>query len=63
MAQKLLQYYEFVKKEAGFEGQMRLALKTTISSVKAATEPDSPENIAKFRAAAKEVTGKEPPTF
>lgn len=63
MGQKLLQYYEFVKKEAGFDGQMRLAMRTLIPSTKAAAEPDSPENIAKFRAAVKEVTGKEPPVL
>jgi hypothetical protein len=63
MAQKLLQYYEFVKKEAGFDGQMRLAMRTMIASTKASAEPDSPENIAKFRAAIKELTGKEAPVL
>lgn len=63
MGQKLLQYYEFVKKEAGFDGQMRLAMRTMISSTKAGAEPDSPENVAKFRTAVKEVTGKEAPVL
>jgi hypothetical protein len=63
MAQKLLQYFEFVKKEAGFDGQMRLAMRTLIPSSKAGAAPDSPENIAKFRSAVKEVTGKEAPAL
>lgn len=63
MAEKLVKYYEFVAREAGHDGRMRLAMKTLISSVKAGAEPDSPENIAKFKAAIKEITGTEAPTL
>ncbi len=63
MAQILLQYYDFVKKEAGFDGQMRLAMRTMIPSSKAGSAPDSPENLAKFRIAIKEVTGKDAPSI
>lgn len=63
MGKILTQYYDFVKKEGGFDGQMRLAMRTTIPSTKAGSEPDSPENLAKFRAAIKEITGKEAPAL
>jgi hypothetical protein len=59
MAQKLLRFYELIKADGGVQGQMRLAMKTAISGTKAATEPDSPENFAKFKTAYKEITGKD----
>lgn len=59
MGQKLQQIYDLAKSEGGVQMQMRLAMKTGISGPKAATEPDSPENIAKFKAAFKEITGKD----
>jgi hypothetical protein len=37
-----------VAAEFGFEGRMKLALLTTISSSKAGAEPDTPANIQKF---------------
>lgn len=61
MGQKLLQFYELIKVEKGIEGQMRLAMKTGCPSPKAAAMPDSPEIIAKFKAAFKEITGKDAP--
>lgn len=61
MGQKLLKFYELVKTEGGLQLQMRLAMKTGLPSTKASTEPDSPENIAKFKAAFKEITGKDAP--
>ena len=61
MGQKLTKFYDLMKAEQGLQGQMRLAMKTACSSQKAATEPDSPENIAKFKAAFKEITGKDAP--
>ena len=51
MATKLLQYYEQAKEIGGIKAQMRMAMITNISSTKAASEPDSPENIAKFEKA------------
>lgn len=61
MGKKLEQYYELVKAEGGLQAQMRLAMKTGISGPKAVTEPDSPENIAKFKAVFKEIIGKDAP--
>lgn len=61
MAQKLNQFYELIKAHGGIQSQMRLAMKTGLASAKAATEPDSPENLAKFKAAFKEITGKDAP--
>ena len=40
---------------------MRLAMMTSIPSTKAATEPDTPENVEKFKKAIKEITGKDAP--
>ncbi|OGS36910.1 MAG: hypothetical protein A2293_13480 [Elusimicrobia bacterium RIFOXYB2_FULL_49_7] len=51
MGQKLLNYYETAKAKGSIKAQMRLAMITAISSAKAASEPDSPENIQKFEAA------------
>lgn len=51
MGAQLVGFYEKVAKEFGFEGRMKLALLTTISSTKAEAEPDSPENIKKFEEA------------
>jgi hypothetical protein len=51
MGAQLLNYYEKVASEFGFEGRMKLALLTTISSSKAEAEPDTPANIQKFEAA------------
>ncbi len=61
MAARLLKLYEAAKAEGGLQMQMRLAMITSIPSTKAADMPDSPELIAKFRSAFKEVTGKEAP--
>jgi hypothetical protein len=51
MGARLVYYYEKVAAEFGFEGRMKLALLTTISSSKAEAEPDTPANIQKFEAA------------
>lgn len=61
MGQKLLKFYDLAKAEGGAMAQMRLAMKTTIPSTKAAEAPDSPENLAKFKSAFREVTGKDAP--
>ena len=61
MGQKLLKFYELIKADGGMQSQMRLAMKTGLASTKADAEPDSPENIAKFKAAFKEITGKDAP--
>jgi len=59
MGQKLTNYYEAIKAEAGFQAQMRLALRTGVSSAKAASIPDSQETLEKFKTAFKEISGKD----
>lgn len=48
MGARLLEFYEKTGKEFGYEGRMKLALLTAISSAKAEKEADSPANIQKF---------------
>ena len=61
MGQKLTAVYDAIKAEGGMQLQMRLAMMTGLASAKAAEAPDSPENIEKFKAAFKEITGKDAP--
>ncbi len=61
MGQTLLAFYEAIKKEGGTQMEMRLAMKTGIPSAKAGAEADSPNNIQKFKAAYKEIAGKDAP--
>ena len=55
MAARLLDYFEQIKKEHGNVGRMKLAMLTQISSARAGTEADSPENIQKFEEALAQV--------
>ena len=61
MANKLIQMYDYAAKEGGATAKFRLAMMTCIPSAKAATEPDSPANIQKFKIAIKQITGKDIP--
>ncbi len=61
MGQKLEKLYAFVEQNGGLQARMRLAMMTGISSQKAAEAEDSADNVAKFQAAIKEVTGKDAP--
>jgi hypothetical protein len=61
MGKKLMKFYELIKLEAGIQGQMRMAMKTALSSIQAEKAPDSPENIQKFKSVYKELTGKDAP--
>jgi hypothetical protein len=61
MAAKLMQYYALAEQHGGLPVKMRLAMKTGVPSDKANTAPDSPENLAKFYAAAKELIGPDVP--
>ncbi len=63
MGAKLLQYYALADQRGGLPVKMRLALKTSVPSDKAASEPDSPENLAKFYQAAKEIIGPDIPQY
>jgi hypothetical protein len=48
MAAKLTSYYDVIGKELGFQGRMKLAMLTKISSTDAQSAPDSPANIQLF---------------
>jgi hypothetical protein len=61
MGKQLLAYYDFVEDEKGLLGKMTLATRTKIPSSKAASVPDDPDVLQRFRAAVREITGKEPP--
>jgi len=63
MAEKMLKYYKHVGNINGLAGKMKLAQITKIPSTKAAMAPDSPQNIAAFKKAVQEVTGKPTPSF
>ena len=62
MADKLLKLYKFVQDEGGAIAKVRLAMATKLPSNKAATEPDSKENIALLSKAIKEILGKDAPS-
>ena len=51
MAAKLTEFYAQATKQYGIMGRMKLAMLTKISSEKAGTEPDSPQNIKLFEQA------------
>ena len=61
MGQKLLDIYEAIKKDGDLSAQMRLAMKTGMSSLKAKDAPDTSEILKIFAAAYKEITGKNCP--
>ncbi len=51
MGQKLVSYFEAAKAKGGLSAQVKLAAITKMSSAKAASEADSPQNIALFEKA------------
>jgi hypothetical protein len=55
MGAKLMDYYQKASAAGGLKGRMRMAVITKISSQKAETEPDSPENLRLFEEALKEI--------
>ena len=61
MAEKLVKYFELAAEKGGLQAKMRMAMKTGIPSSKAESEPDSPEVLAKFYEAAKEIIGPDAP--
>jgi hypothetical protein len=63
VAAKLMQYYQYISEQKGALGRTQLAMKTKVPSTQAAMEPDSPETIQKFKAAIKEITGGEAPSY
>ena len=63
MADKLLRLYKFAQDEGGAIAKVKLAMATKMPSNKAATEPDSKENIELLRKAIKDLLGKDAPPF
>lgn len=61
MGIKISTLYDFARATGGATAVMRLAMRTMIAADKVMSVPDSPENIAKVRAAVKDITGKEAP--
>ena len=61
MGKKLLDIYEAIKIDGNKTAQMRLAMKTGITSQRAKDVPDSPELLKKFFDAYKDITGKDCP--
>jgi hypothetical protein len=61
MAEKLLKLYKFAQDVGGAQAKVKLAMATKMPSTKAATEPDTKENIQVLSAAIKEILGKDPP--
>lgn len=63
MAEKLLKYYKHIGDELGAAGRLKLAIETKIPSTDAAMQPDSDENIRKFKAAIQKLTGRPAPNL
>jgi len=59
MAERLVKLFEFCERNGGLPAKMRLAMKTGMTQVTAASSPDSPDLIAKVEAAVKEITGQD----
>lgn len=55
MGKIMIEYYENAKSIGGMKAVMRMTLLTKISTVKAASEPDTDENIEKFKKAIEEI--------
>jgi len=51
MAAKLVEFYTQASQEFGISGRMKLAMLTKISSEKAGSEADTPDNIKLFEQA------------
>jgi len=61
MGAKMMEYYKYITSVQGLAGKFSLARETKIPSTKAALEPDTEENLNRFREAIKKLTGKLPP--
>lgn len=63
MAEKLMKYYAYVAEKKGLAGKLELAKRTLMPGPKAAIEPDSPENIRKFKKVVEQITEGPAPNF
>ncbi|MBK8014124.1 MAG: hypothetical protein IPK13_22595 [Deltaproteobacteria bacterium] len=61
MGQKLLEYYRYIEQAQGMLARLKLAQETKMPSTRAAFEPDTVENIERFRKAVEKLTGQPPP--
>lgn len=59
MGKILEDYYVIVQKSGGFQAAIRLAMLTKISGVKAASLPDTTENLQLFKDSIKEIFGED----
>ena len=57
MAQILDQIYRIVEEKTGFKGRMRLVVKTGVPRSVAASLPDDPQIVEKFKFAASDILG------
>jgi hypothetical protein len=61
MGEKLMEFYSVVEEREGLSGKIELAKQTNLPGTKAATAPDSEENVERFREAVTDILGEEPP--
>lgn len=59
MGEKLVEYYALAEKLGGLPAKVKLAAKTCVGSLIAATTPDTPQNIERFRKALQELFPQE----
>ncbi len=55
MGDKISKYYDFAMQKGGLTLQMRLAMKTGVTSQDAKSSPDTPDKVQKFQSALKEL--------
>ncbi len=55
----LVSFYDKIKEESGFEGQLKLAMMTSMSQKACEGIADSRDNIERFNRAFKSITGKQ----
>jgi hypothetical protein len=64
MAEKIVKYFEFAQSRGGVALKVKLAMKSTITSVTASSFPDSADNIQRIRSALAELLpGENIPEF
>lgn len=63
MGEKLMRYIQWANEKGGMIAKVNLAQRTKIPSAAAALEPDSPDNIRKFKDALRQILNAEPPAF
>jgi hypothetical protein len=51
----MVKYYDYAMQKGGITLQMRLAIKTGVTSGNAKTAPDTPDQVAKFQSVLKEL--------